>query len=227
MPILSAHQPAYLPWLGYFEKIIGSDVFVFLDTVQFEKNSFTNRNKIKSPQGAMWLTVPVRTKGHLGIPVSEIEIDTCSQWKKDHLKAIYLNYKKAPRFAECYSKLEVLYQKDINLLSELCWEQLMFWLRELGIERKIVRSSQTGVSSKKSDLVLDLCKAFSADSYLSGSLGKNYLREQDFIDAGISVSYQDYKHPVYRQLWGEFLPNMGVLDFWMNTDEYGLITGGN
>jgi hypothetical protein len=223
--ILSAHQPAYLPWLGYFDKIIKSDIFIFLDSVQFEKNSFTNRNKIKTPQGAIWLTVPVKIKGHLNLALKDIEIDTRSHWEQDHLKAIYLNYKKAPRFNECYPKLETLYQKEYVFLAELCWDHLVFWLKELGIAKRLLRSSQLPVASKKSDLILDLCRYFSADHYISGALGKNYLAENDFQNSGISIEYQHYAHPGYPQLWGEFIPNMGIIDFWMNSDKYWLISG--
>ncbi|MCF6153181.1 MAG: hypothetical protein E3K38_13005 [Candidatus Kuenenia stuttgartiensis] len=224
--ILSAHQPAYLPWLGYFDKIIRCDIFVFLDSVQFEKNSFTNRNKIKTPVGATWLTVPVKIKGHLDNTIMETEIDNQKRWRHDHLKAIFLNYKKVSRFDECYHKLENLYGKEYILLSELCWDHLMFWLKEMGIGRKIFRSSQLPVESRKSDLILDLCRHFGADCYISGALGKNYLNEGDFRGTGIKMEYQDYVYPEYPQLWGDFLPYMSIVDFWMNTDQYGLITGG-
>lgn len=201
--ILSAHQPAYLPWLGYFDKIIKSDVFVFLDSVQFEKNSFTNRNKIKTPAGATWLTVPVKTKGHLGNTIVETKIDNRKKWQHDHLKAIFLNYRKAPRFDECYHRLKNLYGKEYLLLSELCWDHLMFWLKEIGSEKKIFRSSQLPVEGKKSTLILNLCRHFGADRYISGSLGKNYLNEDDFREVGIKIDYQDYIHPQYHQLWGD------------------------
>jgi hypothetical protein len=223
--ILSAHQPAYLPWLGYFDKIIKSDIFIFLDSVQFEKNSFTNRNKIKTPQGAIWLTIPVKTKGHLNITLSDIEIDNRSNWRNNHLKAIYLNYKKSPRFSACYPKLEDLYQNEYQFLSELCWAHLVFWLKEIDINMKIIRSSQLPVHSKKSDLILDLCKYFGAGHYISGILGESYLQEKDFQNAGISIEYQHYEHPRYHQLWGEFIPNLSIMDFWMNSDDYWLITG--
>ena len=223
--ILSAHQPAYLPWLGYFDKIIKSNVFVFLDTVQFEKNSFINRNKIKTPQGSVWLTVPVKLKGHLDVPLLKIEIDHKINWQKNHLKSIYLNYKKAPHYKEGYFKIEGLYNTDYELISELCWDHLGFWLKELGIEKRIVRSSELPITSKKSDLILDLCRYFQADRYISGALGRNYLEEVRFKEAGISIEYQDYQHPVYPQLWGEFLPYMSIVDFWMNTQAYWLITG--
>lgn len=222
--ILSAHQPAYLPWLGYFDKIIRSDVFVFLDSIQFEKNSFTNRNKIKVPGGVSWLTVPVKMKGHLNQTIKEIEIDNAQNWRKNHLKAVYLNYKKAPRFEKCYPKLENLYQKDYQFISELCWDQLAFWLREIGVEKNVIRSSELPISTKKSELILDLCRHYNADHYMSGALGRDYLDEAEFKKVGIAIEYQDYNHPVYPQLWGDFMPFMGIVDFWMNTDEYWLIT---
>lgn len=217
--ILSAHQPAYLPWLGYFDKLLRSDLFVFLDTVQFEKNSYTNRNRVKSPQGPLWLTVPVRTRGHIGKSMMELEIDGSQNWRRKHLDTIFLNYKKSPRFEERYASLERLYRGGQSLLAELCWEHLLFWLEELGITTPVVRSSTLPVHSKKSDLVLDLCRHFGADHYLSGILGRDYLKVDDFAACGIGVTFQEYRHPVYPQLWGEFLTHMSVLDYWMNVDK--------
>jgi len=225
--ILTAHQPAYLPWLGYFDKIIRSDIYVFLDSVQYEVRSFINRNKIKSSSGGFWLTVPVKARGHREIALKDIEIDNEQNWKQKHLHSIYLNYKKAPRFAKCYAKLEVIYQKDFQYLADLCLEHLIFWLKELGVEKTIVRSSQLPINSKKSNLILDLCNYFNAKHYISGTLGKNYLKEEEFQRAGVFLEYQNYQHPVYPQLWGEFLPYMSIVDFWMNTDQYWLITGGD
>ncbi len=225
--ILTAHQPAYLPWLGYFDKLIRSDIFIYLDSVQYEKNSFTNRNKIKTPHGELWLTIPVRTKNHMNRILKDIEIDLYKNWERKHLNSIYLNYKKARRFEICYPILEKLYQAKYKLLSDLCFEHLLFWLQVIGIKKNIVKSSELGVYSKKSDLILDLCRYFKADCYISGPLGKNYLEEEYFEKNGIKIEYQNYKHPVYPQLWNDFLPHMSILDFWMNSDEYYLITGEN
>jgi hypothetical protein len=222
--ILSAHQPAYLPWLGYFDKIIRSDIFIYLDTVQFEKNSFTNRNRVKTLQGPLWLTVPVKAKGHLDKTMMDIEIDNSQPWRRKHLNSIFMNYKKAPRFEECYEKLETLYQDRHQLLAELCWEQLQFWVKELGIRTPIVRASILPVQAKKSDLVLELCRHYEADHYLSGILGKEYLVVDDFGRCGITVTFQQYKHPDYPQLWGAFLSHLSILDFWMNSDDYRMIT---
>jgi len=223
--ILTAHQPAYLPWLGYFDKIIRSDIFIFLDSVQFEKNSFTNRNKIKTPQGFNWLTIPVITKGHTNSTLRETRIDNKQNWKRKHLNSIYQNYKKSPRFDKCYSKIEVLYKAEYKFLSDLCWDHLVFWLKEFGLKKKLIRSSELPIDSNKSKLVLDLCVYFKADYYISGSLGKGYLQIEDFQQAGTAIEFQDYQHPIYPQLYGEFVSNMGIIDFWMNTDQVELIKG--
>lgn len=225
--IITAHQPAYLPWLGYFDKILKSDIYVFMDTVQYEDRSFINRNKIKTSQGTMWLTVPVKSKGYRETNLLSLLIDNSQNWKQKHLNTIYFNYKKAARFEELYPRLEKLYLSNHDLLVDLCYEQLLFWLCEMGVSKKIVRLSELGINSSKSDLILDICKALEAKQYISGALGKNYLEEEAFSREGIEIIYQDYRHPVYPQLWGDFVPNMSILDFWMNTANTDLIMSGN
>lgn len=224
--ILSAHQPAYLPWLGYFDKIAQADVFVYLDTVQFEKNSFINRNQIKTPQGPLWLTIPVKTKGHMSGSLRTMEIDDSQPWRAKHLKSIEMNYRKAARFNECYPKIEELLKTPESNLADYCFHQLRFWLNELKIGTCIVRSSELAMTSSKSDLVLDLCRHFGAERYLSGALGRDYLVEEDFSKDGISIEYQSFRSPVYSQLWGAFIPNLGVLDWWMNAGD-SIFPGGN
>jgi len=215
--IISIHQPAYLPWLGYFDKIIRSDVFVYLDTVQIEKNSYSYRNKIKTPQGSTWLTIPLKMKGHTSNGIKDVLIDNSQQWKKKHLKNIFFNYKKSLFFDELYPRIEELYQQDFDLFSDLTYQHLLFWLSELNIDTKIIKSSDLDINSKKSDLILDLCSEFDADKYISGALGKDYLDEGDFKMKGVEVEYQNYQHPQYAQLHGEFLSHMGIVDFCMNS----------
>ena len=178
--ILSAHQPAYLPWLGYFDKIARADVFVYLDTVQFKKNSFINRNQIKTAQGALWLTIPVKIKGHTLASLRTTEIDDSQPWRTKHLKSIEMNYRKAPRFHESFSKIESLIKLPERNLADYCFRQLQFWCNELSINTCIVRSSTLLISSAKSDLVFDLCKHLNSKHYLSGKLGNAYLVEDDF-----------------------------------------------
>ena len=224
--IVTAHQPAYLPWLGYIEKIMRSDIYVFLDAVQFEKNSFTNRNKIKTPQGPIWLTVPVISKGHIGSTMMELMIDKRGSWQRKHLNAISLNYKKAPYYEEIIEKIKPFYLNDYETLVDFCFDYTKFWLKELNINTKIVRFSDLKIQSEKSDLVFDICQKLKADTYISGALGKGYLKEERFLTNGIKVIYQDYKPQEYPQLWdSEFLPYMSILDFVMNTKDYSLITG--
>lgn len=218
--IISAHQPSYLPWLGYLDKIIKSDVFVFLDSVQFEKNSFINRNLVKSREGPIWLSIPALIKGHTSSTLEHTLIDRKQNWRRKHLNAIFLNYKKAPRFEVCYPKLEALYRADFELLSDVCYYQLLFWLREFNVRTKVVRSRELEIVSRKSDLIFDLCRAFGADHYLAGMMGRNYLKTEYFAEAGITVEFQSFQHPVYPQLFGDFVPNLGILDLWMNAPDF-------
>lgn len=217
--ILSAHQPAYLPWLGLFDKIRRSDVFVYLDAVQFEKNSFTNRNRIKTPRGPLWLTVPVKLKGHTTSTLRDTLIDDTRNWRAKHLRSISQNYGQAPFFTTRYPRLEALYAASFDRLSDLCFAHLQFWLSEIGTERRIVRQSELPDMGAKSDLVLNLCRHFRADRYLSGALGRGYLDLGAFRASGIEVEFQDYRHPVYPQLQGDFLPNLAIVDLWMNCRE--------
>lgn len=214
--ILSAHQPAYLPWLGYFNRIARADIFVFLDAVQFEKNSFINRNRIRSPQGPCWLTVPVKMKGHTTTTIKDVLIDNSQPWRNKHLRAIEMNYNRSANFSTLYPKIRNLFEKDHAFIWELCWDQLQLWLEELGITTRIAMLSELPISSRKSALVLDLCKHFGADTYLSGALGRNYLDEKAFRLAGVSVSYQSYSCPPYPQQGKGFEPGLSILDYLMN-----------
>ncbi len=216
--IVSIHQPCYLPWLGYFDKIARSDIHVVLDTVQFEKNSFTNRNKIKTSQGWCWLTVPVMTKGKYGrLSLTTLHIDNTQNWQSKHFKSIIMNYKNAPFFDRYIESLKSFYEeKHWTFLGKLNIEMLKYFLSILGINTKIVMASSIKPDGKKSDLILNICRNFGATEYISGELGRNYLNEESFTDAGINVFYQEYHHPVYHQLFEEFQPYMAIIDLLMN-----------
>ena len=214
--ILSAHQPAYLPWLGYLDKVARADVFVYLDTVQFEKNSFINRNRIKTPHGPQWLTVPVKLKGHLSQTLRDTQIQPRHTWAPKHLKSIQMNYSKSAFFGAYWKKLEILMAVEQTILAELCWRQLRFWLDEFAITTRVVRSSELTLTGSKGDLILELCRHFGANHYLSGALGRDYLEVEKFKAAGIELEFQHYISPVYSQLWGAFVPNLSIVDYWLN-----------
>ncbi|MCG8355202.1 MAG: WbqC family protein [Kiloniellales bacterium] len=226
--VVSIHQPAYLPWLGYFDKIRRADRFVYLDTVQFQKQSFQNRNKIRTADGWTWLTVPVETKGVLyETPLKDLRINNRVDWRRKHLRAIEMHYRKAPRFAEVMPLMEGFLGRDWDRLADLCFDMLTAFNRLLGIETEVLRASAlSGVEGGKSDLILNLCRHLGATQYLSGTLGRNYLDEAAFEAAGIELRYQDYAHPVHAQAYDGFEPYMGVIDLLMNEpDPAGVIEG--
>jgi len=214
--ILAAHQPAYLPWLGYLDKIAQADLFVYLDDVQFEKNSFINRNRIKTPAGVQWLTIPVKSKGHLDATMREMVMDDSQPWRRKHLAAVAQNYRRAPFFEQAYARLEALLSMQTDSLTDFCWQHLQFWAGEYGIGTRLVRQSQVQVEGTKSDLVLNLCLQHGATHYVSGPLGRDYLDVASFTARGIVVDFQSFEPPVYPQLWGAFEANLSVVDFWMN-----------
>ncbi len=216
--IVSINQPAYLPWLGYFHRIAASDVHVVLDHVQFEKNSFTNRNKVPAGDGWCWLTVPVRTRGRFGrLPINELAIDNSVHWRQKHWRTIEQTYARAPRFAEHADFFERLYQRQWGLLADLCREVTGYLLRAFGIHTPLRYSSQIQAKGQKEELVLNLCRAVGATRYLSGALGRDYLSDGPWRGAGIDVVFQDYHHPVYPQAnRRDFEPYMAAVDLLFN-----------
>jgi hypothetical protein len=214
--ILTAHQVSYLPWLGLFHKIALSDVYCFLDNVQFEKNSFANRNKIKTERGGLWLTVPVHSEGHFNFSLKDLKIDNSQNWANKHWKAIYFNYKKCPYFKDYDDFLKSVYEKEWVYLSDLCYTMLVYFLHELGIDVKVVKGSDLGLEEKKQELIFELCANFNSDFFVFGKLGIDYAKEEDFSKKGIKMYFQDYQHPVYPQTFGEFLPYMSIIDLLFN-----------
>lgn len=217
MKVVSIHQPAYLPWLGYFHKVAASDVFVFLDTVQFEKNSFTNRNRIRTRDGTQWLTVPVNLKGHTARQISEIEISSDERWKRKHTGSIQMSYGKAGHFDRFYPDVERFILNAGNSFSDLVYDMTIHFLEKLKIDTEVIRSSALPVDGRKSELVMNICKHLGADVYLSGKLGRDYIDGEHFRENGVEVAFQDYRHPVYRQTYDGFFEGMCVLDLLMNT----------
>lgn len=227
--ILTAHQPVYLPWLGLFHKIALADTFVSFNQVQYLPKDWNNRNKIKSSQGAIWLTVPVLRSGHREKTISEIEINNDFPWQRKHWNSLYLNYKKAPYFAKYAPFFEDTYKKEWKKIAELNDYMLKYFLQFLGIEINFLDASQFMFQGKKNDLVLDMCTQLKAGTYIFGELGKNYADTESFQRQGISIAFQEYHHPVYPQLHGEFITHLSIVDLLFNCGEKSLdiIMGGN
>jgi len=213
--IVSIHQPYYFPWLGYFEKILKADVFVILDDVQYEKNNFYNRNKIKTSNGTTWITVPVQYRSKINL--MDIEIDNKRNWQKKHFDSIYFSYKKAPYFKEHEEFLHNIYkEKTWDKLIDLNLYTLNYLIDSMDIKTPIKYATQLGISTTATQRLIDITQAVNANTYLSGSSGKKYMELDLFDKANIDVIYQDYTSPQYKQLGDTFEPNMCILDLILN-----------
>ena len=214
--MLSVHQPQYLPWLGYFDKVADSDLFVFLDEPQYKKREFQNRNRIKGAQGEVWLAVPVLSKGKFDQPIKDVEIDNSQSWQKSHWGTLQLNLKKAPYWDQYAPGLEAFYTKRWDKLCDLNLEMCVWLFKELGITTPWKVESAIGTSTQSTERLIELCQKTGCDAYLSGSGGKDYMDESLFQKAGLGLKYQHYDHPSYAQRYGGFLPYMSVVDLLMN-----------
>jgi hypothetical protein len=228
--ILTAHQPVYLPWLGFFHKIALSDGFCYFDDVQYLKKDWNNRNKIKTSNGELWLTVPVFTKGHREKTINKIEINNSINWQEKHWRSIYLTYGKSPFFYKYSDYFEDVYKKEWHYLTELNEYMLKFFLKELGIDVAYYKASELSFEGYKSELVLDMCRKLDADLYIFGSLGKDYVDTKAFEENNINVYFQDYRHPTYSQLRGDFISHLSIIDLLFNVGKdraLGIIMEGN
>lgn len=213
--IVSVHQPQYLPWLGYFDKIDKADVFVLLDNVQFKKNEWQNRNKIKTAAGEQWLTVPVMYR----FPqlINEVEVNNKERWQHKQQQAVISNYKKAPHWHALEAFFTELFQSQWQTISQLNIHVVRSLAKILGIETPLHIASEIGNFPEDPDeRLIAITKHFGADTYLAGSGGHDYMDMDKYDRNSIKVLFQDYKHPVYSQLFGDFLPYMSVIDLIFN-----------
>lgn len=213
--IVAVHQPQYLPWLGYFEKIDRADVFVLLDTVQYKKNEWQNRNKIKTTQGWQWLTVPVLYK--FPEKIYEVRINNNTNWQDKHRKSLQTSYSKAHYFDSVNQALEKVFSVDWKYITNLNVFVVKELAKLLGITTPIhVASELPEFPDFPDERLIAITKHFNASTYLAGAGGQGYMDVEKFKDAGIDVQFQGYVHPVYPQLYGEFEPFMSVLDLLCN-----------
>ena len=213
--ILTAHQPVYMPWLGLFHKISICDVFCFFDIVQYQRRDFNNRNKINTPNGPIWLTVPVFSKGRLESNIKEVIIKD-DGWREKHIRSLETSYGKSPFFDEYFSGLFHILRSDQERLVDLNYDLLKFFLKCLEIDTPIVRASSYNFEGTKSDLVLDMCLKLGAKTYVFGKQGKNYADLISFEKVGVKVYFQNYKHPNYLQKQTNFERDMSVVDLLFN-----------
>jgi hypothetical protein len=209
-------QPSYLPWLGFFDQLHRVDIFVHYDDVQFEKGSWRNRNRIKTPAGPQWLTVPVLIKGQNFPLIRDVRINSAERWGKKHLKSIEQNYCKAPYFEACGPQLFKVIEQRYEFLLDLNLQLLSLLAAWLGITTPTVLASDLGIGGKKSERLLGILTSLEATAFYEGASGRNYLDEAIFADHGIKLIYQEYIHPVYNQLYGAFVPHLSIIDLIFN-----------
>jgi UDP-2,4-diacetamido-2,4,6-trideoxy-beta-L-altropyranose hydrolase len=216
-------QPTYLPWVGYFDLIDQVDVFVLLDSVQFQRQSWQHRNRVKTPSGLRWLTVPVKFRGRFGQLINEVEIREAEFWR-DHLRAIELNYRRAPffdrYFGDLSSQLRAM-SSSPALMAELDIHLIEWFMNVLGIRTKVLLSSDLGRPGKRIELLANICTSLGGNQYVSPVGSAAYLLQgiDVLADKGVEVVFQHYEHPEYRQLFPPFCPYASVLDLIFNEGE--------
>ncbi len=208
-------QPGYLPWLGFFDQELSVDLFVLYDDVQYDRRGWRNRNRVKTPDGSVWLTVPVIQKGKYEQIIRDVKIDNERPWRKKHLGTVEGFYKQAPYFNTLFPGFSELIDSDWEYLWELDLA-LIKWINEkIGIETEIKLASELNITGQKSERLLEICRKLGANEYYSGAAARHYLDLEIFRNAGIDVYFQEYVHPKYPQLHGDFLSHMSVLDLMM------------
>ncbi len=218
--IVAAHQPNYLPWIGFFEKMARADCFVIVDHVQFERQNFQNRNRIKLADGVRWLTVPVR-RGRQADRICDKEIvagaTIHTDWQRRSWLTLANAYGAAPYFSTYAEELRAVYERPWQLLVELNIGLIELCRRWLGITTPTVRTSTLGVTDARTKMIAQFCKQVGGDTYLSGSGGSTKYLDIDLLKSeGIAVLWQKFVHPKYPQLHGPFVSHLSVIDLVFN-----------
>jgi hypothetical protein len=208
---ITAHQPLFLPWLGFFEKIMYADTYVVLDNVQFSRRDYMHRNRIEINQESRWITIPIESDSARK-EIREVLVEG-QNWKRVHLESIRRSYSKTPFFDDIFSILQAAYYStDSKYLFDYSMPLLTELFNYLGIRTEIKLLSETDIKSRKSQLILELCLQAECNEYLAGSQGLEYLDVKAFRDNRVDVLNQEYKHPRYKQRFDEFIPNLSVID---------------
>ena len=221
--IVSAHQPSYLPWLGYLDKMAKADLFVVMDDLQYEAQNFQNRQRIKLASGPAWLSVPL-VAGTQSERICDKRIDNSGSvrqhWQRRHWRSIEVAYARAPFFGRYAHELHAIYFQPWTSLLALDLYVLDLARRWLGIDVPVVRSSELGLAGEKTDRIIDMCRKLGARAYLTGKGGSTeYLDVEKLGRAGIGVIWQHFEHPVYPQRHGAFSSHLAFLDLVLHCGE--------
>lgn len=217
MSVVCIHQPDFLPYLGFFHRLLSSDVFVYLDDVQFLRkgSGWHNRDRIKTAAGERWLTLSVR-EGRLHRQIREVALSDTEPWRERHLNVLRENYRKAPFFRAYFPAIEALYRADATMMVDFNVRLLRFFYEVFELRVAEVFSSGLAVAGSSNEKLINVIRAVGGTHYLSGTGARAYLDERLFAAAGIVVRWQRFAHPVYPQLHGPFVPNLSCVDALFN-----------
>lgn len=209
-------QPSYIPWRGYFHQVYKSDLFIFFDDVQYDKHGWRNRNRIKTPNGSRWLTIPIHSHGTLSqhTLIQDILICWDKAWNDHHWEIIQLAYRNAPYFLQYARLLEAAYQKRMEHLADFTIDLTIDLAKEIGISntRFLRSSSLEGITGIKTERLINILTRIGATHYISGPSARDYIEEEKFQEAGITLEYMQYDYPPYPQLYPPYDPNISIID---------------
>lgn len=211
-------QPSFIPWRGYFHQIQRADVFVFYDCVQYDKHGWRNRNRIKTAQGAQWLSIPVVASGaYHGLLIRDALLAEDIAWRRKHLTSLSHSYRKAPFWKDYAPLVEEIYALPGPHLADITCASTESIARRLGITHtRFVRSSTLAASGEKTDRLIDILRKVGATHYISGPSARDYIESDKFTAAGITLEYMNYDYPDYLQLHGPFDGQVSILDLLFN-----------
>jgi hypothetical protein len=213
-------QPSYIPWRGYFDIIRRVDLFVFYDDVQYDHRSWRNRNRVKSPQGPLWLTIPVQARQHQvhHLPIHGIRVDGTA-WAQRHFETLRHLYARAPHFGALRPWLEHVYASPPEGLADFTIQLTIDIATRLGMTTRFLRSSELDVEGAKTERLLRVLERVEATHYLSGPTARDYVEEDRFRDAGIALEWMSYEYREYPQLYPPYDPHVSILDLLFMTGE--------
>jgi len=214
MTTITIRQPGYMPNMGFFKKILASDIFVYFDDAQYAIRSWDNRNKIRNGNESSWISVPVIHPHNKKL--NEVEISYSKDWITNHVNLIESSYDKSPYFENYWKDIKLILEKKWTKLIDLNISLIEYFITVLDINTPRKKSSQLKIDDVSSQRLLKICEKLNATTYRSGIMGKEYLDENIFKNASIDVIYENFQHPTYNQFGTDFLPNMSMIDLLFN-----------
>jgi len=215
MRTVVVHQPDFLPYLGFFHRLVYADVYVALDHIQFGQEGWTHRDKIKTSRGEAWLSLSVK-KCPLKTPIKDVELSPNAHWRDANLNLLSHNYRSAPFYRVIWQQLERIYRDPVARLAPFNLMLLDLLCDWLAIKVERVRSSEIRPAGRRSEMVAQIVESVGGTHYLSGEGARAYHNQAPFDQRGIEVVWQKFQHPVYPQQFGGFVPNLSTIDALFN-----------